>query len=131
MTISIITTSIHVEDQQKALDFYTDVLGFQKKTDVPAGEFRWLTIVGADAPDGVELLLEPNDHPAAKAYMTALVKDGIPAASFGVTDVHAEHERLSGLGVRITQPPTDLGPVTSIMIDDTVGNLIMLASPNA
>jgi catechol 2,3-dioxygenase-like lactoylglutathione lyase family enzyme len=131
MTIRLTTTSVFVDDQQKALDFYTGTLGFVKKSDVPTGQFRWLTVVGADAPDGVELLLEPDDHPAAKAFTGALVEDGIPAASFGVDDVAAEYERLSALGVRFVQPPTDMGPVTAAVLDDTCGNLIMIASMNA
>jgi catechol 2,3-dioxygenase-like lactoylglutathione lyase family enzyme len=124
-------TSVHVEDQAKALAFYTDVLGFLQKTDVPAGEFRWLTIVSPEAPDGVELLLEPNDHPAARAYQKAIVADGIPAASFAVDDVQAEFDRLSAKGVTFVQPPTPMGPVTTAVFDDTCGNLIQIASQPA
>jgi len=125
--IRITTTSVFVDDQAKALAFYTDVLGFQLKTDVPAGPFRWLTVVSPATPDGVELLLEPNEHPAVGPYLAALVADGIPSASFGVDDVYAEHERLVALGVEFVQPPTDLGPVVIATLDDTCGNLIQIA----
>ncbi|MEU1524459.1 VOC family protein [Nocardia rhamnosiphila] len=120
-------TSVWVDDQAKALTFYTDTLGFVKKTDVPAGEYRWLTVVSPQAPDGVELLLEPDAHPAAKPFKNALVEDGIPFTSFAVDDIHAEYERLQGLGVRFTQPPVDHGPVTTAVLDDTCGNLIQIA----
>lgn len=121
-------TSVFVNDQAKALAFYTEKLGFVLKTDVPAGPFRWLTVVGPGEPDGVELLLEPNDHPAAKAFTAALIEDGIPATSFMVDDVVAAHRELEALGVTFTQPPTPMGPTTAAVLDDTVGNLIMLAS---
>jgi catechol 2,3-dioxygenase-like lactoylglutathione lyase family enzyme len=124
-------TSVFVDDQAKALDFYTDALGFVKKTDVPAGEFRWLTVVSPEAPDGVELLLEPNDHPAAQAYQKAIVADGIPATSFAVDDVQGEFDRLSAKGVIFVQPPTEMGPVTTAVFDDTCGNLIQIASQPA
>ena len=120
--------SVFVDDQAKALAFYTDVLGFVKKTDVPTGEFRWLTVVSPEAPDGVELLLEPNDHPAAQAFQQAIVADGIPATSFAVEDVQAEFDRLNAKGVRFVQPPTPMGPVTTAVLDDTCGNLIQIAS---
>ncbi|MEV1056606.1 VOC family protein [Micromonospora chalcea] len=120
-------TSVYVDDQDKALRFYTDVLGFVKKTDVPTGEYRWLTVVSPDAPDGVELLLEPDAHPAAKAFKEALAADGIPLTQFAVDDVAAEHERLRGLGVLFTQEPVDMGPVTTAVFDDTCGNLIQIA----
>jgi catechol 2,3-dioxygenase-like lactoylglutathione lyase family enzyme len=120
--------SVIVDDQQKALDFYTNVLGFQKKTDVPAGPARWLTVVSADDPDGTEVLLEPEGHPAARPFKEALVADGMPFTSFAVDDVHAEYERLTALGVVFTQPPTDMGPVTTAVLDDTCGNLIQLAT---
>jgi catechol 2,3-dioxygenase-like lactoylglutathione lyase family enzyme len=119
--------SVWVDDQAKALSFYTDVLGFVKKTDVPTGEYRWLTVVSPEAPDGVELLLEPDNHPAAKSFKAALVEDGIPFTSFAVDDVRREFDRLSGLGVRFTQEPTDMGPVTTAVLDDTCGNLIQIA----
>jgi catechol 2,3-dioxygenase-like lactoylglutathione lyase family enzyme len=121
-------TSVFVDDQAKALAFYTDALGFVKKTDVPAGEARWLTVVSPETPDGVELLLEPNSHPAAQAYQQALVADGIPATSFAVDDVQAEFDRLSAKGVRFVQPPTEMGPVTTAVLDDTCGNLIQIAA---
>jgi catechol 2,3-dioxygenase-like lactoylglutathione lyase family enzyme len=120
-------TSVLVDDQDKALRFYTDVLGFVKKTEVPLGEARWLTVVSREDPDGLELLLEPDGHPAAKPFKRALVEDGIPFASFGVNDVNAEYKRLVGAGVRFTQPPVDLGPVATAVFDDTCGNLIQIA----
>ena len=123
----IVVTSVFVDDQAKALDFYTDVLGFEKKQDVPLGEHRWLTVVSPDDPNGTELLLEPSDHPAVDPFKDALVSDGIPFTSFGVEDVHAEYERLEEMGVRFTQPPTDMGPVTTAVFDDTCGNLIQIA----
>jgi catechol 2,3-dioxygenase-like lactoylglutathione lyase family enzyme len=126
--IRITVTSVLVDDQEKALKFYTDVLGFVKKNDVPLGEARWLTVVSRADPDGTELLLEPDGHPAAKPFKQALVEDGIPATSFGVDDVNKEYERLKGLGVRFTQPPTDMGPVTTAVLDDTCGNLIQIAT---
>ncbi|MER7951703.1 VOC family protein [Streptomyces sp. NPDC096079] len=119
-------TSVFVDDQDKALDFYTEKLGFVKKTEVPLGDYRWLTVVSPEAPEGTELLLEPDAHPAARAYARALVADGIPATSFAVDDVRAEHERLSALGVRFTQEPTEAGPVTVAVLDDTCGNLIQI-----
>lgn len=125
--IRITTTSVFVDDQAKALAFYTDVLGFLPKTDVPAGEFRWLTVVSPATPDGVEVLLEPSEHPAVKPFRDALVADGIPWTSFGVDDLAAEHERLTALGVTFVQPPMDVGPVIIATLDDTVGNLIQLA----
>jgi catechol 2,3-dioxygenase-like lactoylglutathione lyase family enzyme len=124
----IVTTSVLVEDQAKALAFYTDVLGFVKKTDMPAGEHRWLTVVSPDAPDGVELLLEPDAHPAARPFKEALVTDGIPYTSFAVDDVQAEFDRLVGLGVTFVQPPSQMGPVTTAVFDDTCGNLIQIAA---
>jgi len=126
----ITTTSVHVDDQGKALTFYTDVLGFVKNNDIDLGEARWLTVVSADDPDGTELLLEPSDHPAVEPYRSALVSDGIPSAAFAVTDVQAEYERLTGLGVDFTQKPMDAGPVTTAVLDDTCGNLIQLVSFN-
>jgi catechol 2,3-dioxygenase-like lactoylglutathione lyase family enzyme len=119
--------SVLVDDQDKALRFYTETLGFVKKTEIPLGESRWLTVVSPDDPDGVELLLEPDNHPAAKSFKAALVEDGIPFTSFAVDDVRREFERLSGLGVRFTQEPTDMGPVTTAVLDDTCGNLIQIA----
>ena len=120
--------SVLVDDQEKALRFYTDVLGFQMKHDIPMGQHRWITVVSQEAPDGVELVLEPDEHPAAKPFKAALVQDGIPFTSFAVTDVQAEYDRLTGLGVTFTQPPTVMGPVTTAVLDDTCGNLIQLAA---
>jgi catechol 2,3-dioxygenase-like lactoylglutathione lyase family enzyme len=121
-------TSVLVDDQAKALQFYTDVLGFVKKTDIPLGEDRWLTVVSPQQPEGPELLLEPDGHPAAKPFKKALVEDGIPFTSFAVDDVHKEFERLHGLGVRFTQEPVQAGPATTAVFDDTCGNLIQIAS---
>jgi catechol 2,3-dioxygenase-like lactoylglutathione lyase family enzyme len=120
-------TSVLVDDQDKALRFYTEVLGFKQKHDVPVGEYRWITVVSPEEPDGTEVLLEPDAHPAAKPFKEALVTDGIPYTSFAVDDVQAEYERLSGLGVRFTQEPTDMGTVTTAVFDDTCGNLIQIA----
>jgi catechol 2,3-dioxygenase-like lactoylglutathione lyase family enzyme len=119
--------SVLVDDQEKALRFYTEVLGFAKKTNVPLGEHRWITVVSPDDRDGTELVLEPDGHPAAKPFKKALVADGIPVTSFAVDDVRAEYARLRGLGVHFTQEPTDLGPVTTAVLDDTCGNLIQIA----
>ncbi|MFI7503521.1 VOC family protein [Streptomyces sp. NPDC049687] len=119
-------SSVFVDDQEKALRFYTDVLGFVKKHDVPLGEDRWLTVVSPEDPGGTELLLEPSGHPAVKPYKAALVRDGIPATSFAVDDVHAEFDRLRELGVRFTQEPLEMGTVTTAVLDDTCGNLIQI-----
>ncbi|MFF5437848.1 VOC family protein [Streptomyces achromogenes] len=119
-------TNVFVDDQDKALRFYTEVLGFVKKHDVPLGEDRWLTVVSPEDPHGTELLLEPSGHPAVRPYKTALVEDGIPAASFAVDDVRAEFDRLRRLGVRFTQEPLETGSVTTAVLDDTCGNLIQL-----
>ncbi len=121
-------TSVFVDDQAAALRFYTEVLGFVKKTEVPVGEFLWLTLASPDQPDGVQLLLEPSAHPAVPPYKKALVADGIPAAQFAVDDVQAEYGRLKGLGVTFTQEPTQMGPVTTAVFDDTCGNLIQIAA---
>jgi catechol 2,3-dioxygenase-like lactoylglutathione lyase family enzyme len=120
--------SVLVDDQQKALRFYTEVLGFVKKTDIPMGEHSWLTVVSPEEPDGVELVLEPSEHPAVGPFKAALVADGIPFTSFAVADVQKEYERLSALGVTFTQPPTAMGPVTTAVLDDTCGNLIQIAA---
>lgn len=120
--------SVLVDDQEKALRFYTEVLGFRKKTEIPLGEARWLTVVSPEAPDGPELVLEPDSHPAARPFKEALVGDGIPFTSFAVDDVDAEYQRLRGLGVRFTQEPARMGPVTTAVLDDTCGNLIQIAS---
>jgi catechol 2,3-dioxygenase-like lactoylglutathione lyase family enzyme len=126
--VRIYITSVLVDDQAKALAFYTDVLGFETKHDIPLGESRWLTVVSPEAPDGPELLLEPDGHPAAGPFKAALVEDGIPFTSFQVDDVRAEFDRLTGLGVRFTQEPMDAGNVTMAVFDDTCGNLIQIAS---
>jgi len=125
--MKIVLTSIFVDDQQKALRFYTEKLGFVKKTEVPLGEASWLTVVAPSDPDGPELLLEPDTHPAVLPFKNALVEDGIPFTSFAVEDVHAEYERLRSSGVEFTQPPVAMGPVTTAVLDDTCGNLIQLA----
>jgi catechol 2,3-dioxygenase-like lactoylglutathione lyase family enzyme len=122
--------SVFVDDQDKALSFYTETLGFVKKTEVPAGEFKWLTVVSPEDPDGVELVLEPSDHPAVKPFKDAIVADGIPYTSFAVADVQAEYERLSARGVKFVQKPTSMGPVTTAVFDDTCGNLIQIAAMN-
>ena len=127
--MKITVTSVLVDDQAKALRFYTDVLGFQKRWDVPMGEHSWLTVVSPEDPDGTEILLEPDEHPAAKPFKRALVEDGIPYTSFTVDDVSVEHDRLVALGVHFTQPPTEMGPVTTAVFDDTCGNLIQIATP--
>ena len=120
-------TSMLVDDQDKALRFYTEVLGFKQKYDIPMGEHRWITVVSPEDPDGTELVLEPGEHPAVKPFKEALVADGIPFNSFAVDDVAAEFERLRELGVRFTQEPTDMGPVITAVLDDTCGNLIQIA----
>jgi catechol 2,3-dioxygenase-like lactoylglutathione lyase family enzyme len=127
----ITTASVLVDDQERALRFYTEKLGFRKKTDVPAGEHRWLTVVSPEQPDGVELLLEPDDHPAARPFKEALVADGIPWTSFGVADARKEYERLSAAGVNFVQEPAEMGPVVTAVFDDTCGNLIQIASMTA
>ena len=122
-------TSVLVDDQQKALRFYTEVLGFVKKTDLPAGEYRWLTVVSPEGPPGLELVLEPSAHPAARAYQQAIHADGIPATSFASSDVQAEYRRLTALGVPFRTPPTQTGPVTVAVFDDGCGNWIQLHQP--
>ena len=126
--MNIVVTSVFVDDQDKALNFYTKKLGFVKKTEIPLGEAKWLTVVSPEQQDGVELLLEPDAHPAAKPFKKALVADGIPFTSFAVEDVPAEYERLKAKGVRFTQPPVDMGPVMTAVFDDTCGNLIQIAT---
>lgn len=126
----IVLTSMFVPDQEHALRFYTDVLGFTKKTEFPVGADRWLTVVSPEQPDGVELSLVPDSHPAVRPFKEALANDGIPATSFAVDDVHAEFDRLRALGVEFAQQPVDLGPTTTAVFDDTCGNLIQIAQKN-
>jgi catechol 2,3-dioxygenase-like lactoylglutathione lyase family enzyme len=128
MSIKITLTSVSIDDYDKALHFYTEVLGFVLKRDMPLGEgARWITVVSAENPDGVELLLEPNaEYPAMKALKEALVADNIPFTAFQVDDVQAEYERLRGLGVEFTMEPTNMGMVTAAVLDDTCGNLIQI-----
>ena len=118
--------SVLVDDQQKALRFYTETLGFQVKHNISLGRHAWITVVSQEAPEGTELVLEPDEHPAARPFKEALVKDGIPFTSFAVDDVEAEHQRLTARGVRFVQPPTDLGTVITAVFDDTCGNLIQI-----
>lgn len=124
--LKITITSIFVDDQDKALEFYTDTLGFVKKHDVPTGAFRWITVVAPDEQEGTELLLEPNEHPAAKEYQEKLFADGIPVTMFGVEDVREEYNRLMEKGVQFTMEPTEMGGVTISVLNDTCGNLIQL-----
>lgn len=125
--MKIYLTSVLVDDQDKALKFYTEILGFVKKADVPVGEFKWLTVVSLEEPDGVQLLLEPNENPAAQTFQKAIFEQGIAATSFAVADVQQEYERLKGLGVTFSTPPTAMGPATIAVFDDTCGNLIQIA----
>ncbi|MFE5836441.1 VOC family protein [Arthrobacter sp. NPDC056493] len=124
--MKIALTSLFVDDQRAALAFYTDVLGFTKRHDIPLGDDFWLTVVSPESPDGPELLLEPSGHPAVKPYRDALAEDGIPLAQFAVEDIEAEHARLTSRGVVFTQPPTDVGTAVVAVFDDTCGNLIQL-----
>jgi catechol 2,3-dioxygenase-like lactoylglutathione lyase family enzyme len=126
----ITLTSVFVDDQDKALRFYTDVLGFEKKEDVPVGEYRWVSVIAPGEEGGTQLVLEPDAHPAVRPFKEALVADGIPFNLFAVDDVHAEHQRLTSLGVRFTQPPTEMGQVTMAIFDDTCGNLMGIAQQN-
>ena len=125
--MKIVLTSVFVSDQDKALKFYTEILGFVKKTESPAGKFKWLTVVSPEDKNGTELVLEPNDNPAAKEYQKAIYAQGIPATSFGVDDVRAEHERLKALGVKFTMQPAEMGNVVIAVFEDTCGNLIQIA----
>ena len=119
-------TGIYVDDQEKALRFYTDVLGFVKKTDVSQGPYRWLTVASAEEPDGVQLQLDANDKPAARAYQQALFEQGQRAAMFYVDDVQAEYDRLTAAGAEFTMPPTKVTGSTIAVLNDTVGNLIQI-----
>ena len=122
----IALNSVLVDDQDKALAFYTGMLGFQKKHDIPMGEFRWLTVVSPEDPDGAELVLEPNAHPAAAIYQQALKADGIPLTALACTDVEAEASRLKEAGVVFTTEPTEMGGTVLAAFDDTCGNLIQI-----
>lgn len=124
--MKIIVNSIFVQDQDKALEFYTETLGFVKKHDIPIGEFRWIALVSSDEQDGTELLLEPNEHPAAKEYQQKIFAEGIPATMFGVADINKEYERLLEKGVKFTIEPTKMGEVTLAVFDDTCGNYIQI-----
>ena len=122
-------TSIMVDDQEKGLRFYTDVLGFRKKHDIPVGEYRWMTVTSPEGPDDMELALEPNANPAGKAFQEAMFSQGNPVASFEVTDIAAEFARLTAKDVAFTRQPTAMGPVTIAVFADTCGNLIQLHQP--
>ena len=122
-------TSIMVDDQDKALRFYTEVLGFKKKHDIPVGEYRWITVTSPEGPDDLELALEPNANPAGKKFQEAMFSQGIPLAAFEVTDIAGEFARLTAKGVAFTRPPAQAGPVTLAVFADTCGNLIQLYQP--
>jgi predicted enzyme related to lactoylglutathione lyase len=118
--------AIFVDNQDKALRFYTDVLGFKKKSDFPVGGARWITVTAAEGPDDLELVLEPNSHPAANAYQAALLKDGIPCTAFESADIHAEVKQLKERGVAFTTEPVDAGTVIIAIFSDTCGNLLQI-----
>ena len=122
-------TSIMVDDQTKALKFYTDILGFRKKHEFPAGEYRWITVVSPEGPDELELSLEPNANPAGRTFQEAMFKQGIPVAAFETRDIAGDYQRLISLGVVFTQPPTSMGAVTGAVFSDSCGNLIQLYQP--
>lgn len=122
----VIVTSLFVEDQEKALQFYTGTLGFQKKHDLPAGEYRWIAVVSPEEPNGTEVILEPNVHPAAKHYQEKIMEDGIPATAFGVDNIDKTYKDLVDKGVQFTMSPTKAGDVKLAVFDDTCGNLIQL-----
>ncbi|WKD48371.1 VOC family protein [Microbulbifer spongiae] len=124
--MKIYVTSVFVDDQEKALNFYTEILGFEKKQDLPLGEYRWLTVVSKDDPKGTELLLEPSAHSAVPPFKQALLEDGIPFASFQVADLDSEFKRLSNSGVTFIQEPMEAGDVKMAILNDTCGNLIQL-----
>lgn len=128
--MKIVVTSVPVDNQERALAFYRDVLGFTVRHDIPMGEYRWLTLTSPGDDDGVELLLEPTAHPAAKPFQSALKADGVPYTFFGVDDIQAEYTRLSAAGVSFTKTPTAMGPVTIAIFDDTCGNLIQIVQRN-
>ena len=126
VSMKIRLTSVLVDDQDKALRFYTEILGFVKKADFPVGKYRWITVVSPEGPDDVELALEPNENPVAKAFQEGLRNQGIPLTAFFVDDIRGEYERLKSLGVRFVMEPTQVGQQTIAMFDDTCGNLIQL-----
>lgn len=127
LAVKIKLTSVFVDDQEKALKFYTEVLGFVKKTDIPVGSARWITVVSPEGPEDVELALEPNGNPAAKAFQEALMQQGIPFTAFAVDDIQKEFQRLKGLGVKFTMEPTAVEPTTTFAVfNDTCGNLIQI-----
>ena len=130
MALKIIVTSITASDQEKALAFYTNILGFIKKTEIPMGQYKWLTVVSPEAPDGVELLLEPLAFAPAQVYQKALFDAGIPCTIFGVANVQAEYDRLLALGVVFKTKPTAMGPVTIAVLEDTCGNLVQMVQRN-
>lgn len=119
-------SSVFVDDQEKALKFYTEMLGFIKSKDVPVGQYKWLTVVSPENPDGVELLLEPSDNPATQAFKKAIYDQGIPLTAFAVDDLEKEYERLKSLGVRFSMSPTEMGPTRIAVFDDTCGNYIQI-----
>ena len=119
-------TSIMVDDQDKALKFYTEILGFRKKLEIPVGEYRWITVVSPEGPDTLELSLEPNANPAGKTFQQAMFAQGIPVAAFEVTGIAHEYERLKSRGVVFTRPPAKMGPVTIAIFADTCGNLVQI-----
>ena len=129
--IRIVTASVFVDDQARAEKFYTEKLGFVTKTDISMGEYRWLTVGSQDDTEKVELLLEPNNHPVATAFQQGVFAQGIAATSFGVDDIQAEYDRMTALGVEFTMPPTNMGPVTIAILNDTCGNLIQIAQHGA
>ena len=122
----IALSSLIVDDQEKALKFYTEILAFVKKADLPAGKFRWLTVISPEGPGDIELVLEPNENPAARTFQKALFDQGIPLTAFAVDDIQKEHERMTGLGVVFRTAPTQMGPTTVAVFEDTCGNLIQL-----
>jgi predicted enzyme related to lactoylglutathione lyase len=128
--LKIKLASVIVDDQDRALRFYTEVLGFVKKRDMPVGNFRWLTVVSPDEPEGTELLLEPSDNLAAQTYQKTIFEQGIPLTAFAVDDIEKEFERMSKLGVRFVMRPTKMGPVTQAVFDDTCGNFIQMYQVN-
>jgi len=128
--VRIKLTSIMVDDQDKAIRFYTEILGFKKKHDIPVGEYRWITVTSSEGPNDVELALEPNANPAGKTFQEAMFKQGIPLAAFEVSDIKGEFARLTAEGVAFLRPPVQAGPVTFAVFADTCGNLIQLYQPS-